>query len=66
MLYFCFQIGRLPEGHCPTNGCVIFDAGGVEKADVYDKAIELIKKDPLHNICQIGGPGDVPLDPFRR
>ena len=53
MLYFSFQIGRLPEGHCPTNGCVIFDAVGMEEADVYDKAIELIKKDPRHNICQI-------------
>ena len=66
MLYFCFQIGRLPEGHCPTNGCVIFDADGMEKADVYDKAIELIKKDPRRNICQIKGPRNVPLDHISR
>ena len=66
MLYFCFQIGRLPEGHYPTNGCVIFDAHGMEKADVYDKAIELIKKDPRRNICQIKGPRNVPLDHISR
>ena len=66
MLYFCSQAGRLPRGHRPTNGSVIFEAFGMEKADVYDKAVELIKKDPRHNICQIGEPMEqVPSVYFR-
>ena len=56
MLYFCLQIGRLPGAHRPTNGSVIYDTGGMDKEAVYDKAIELIKKDPCHNICQIVEP----------
>ena len=60
MLYFCLQTLRLPGGYSPTNGRVIYEESGMRKADVYDKAIELIKMDPRHNICQIVGTFNAP------
>ena len=60
MLYFCLQTPRLPGGYSPTNGRVIYEESGMRKADVYDKAIELIKMDPRHNICQIVGTFNAP------
>ena len=60
------QNGRLPVCHRPTNGSVIFNASGMGKADVYEKAIELILKDPRHNICEILGVFSPRFQPVNR
>ena len=40
-------------GYWPTNGELFFTQDWMKHADAYDKGIELIMKDPYHNICEI-------------
>ena len=41
------------RGHSPTNGKSIFTQDSMKREDAYDKAIELISKDPKHTFCEI-------------
>ena len=40
-------------GYWPTNGELFFTQDWMKHADAYEKGIELIMKDPYHNICEI-------------